>query len=215
MEKHILALAELTGHKVCCVPLEKDAHLNDLYAALGGIENADLWTYRFENPFLSIDSFSDYLESLAPTPENAFYSIIVDGEALGLIGLINNSTDHRRIEVGSICLGKKLQQSYAATEAYYLIFSYIFENLSYRRLEWKCDNANRGSVNAALRLGFSFEGLFRNHLLYKGRNRNTWWSSIIDSDWPNVKKSYIGWLNPNNFADNGMQLQSLQNFRNS
>ncbi|MFV0321884.1 MAG: GNAT family N-acetyltransferase [Alphaproteobacteria bacterium] len=214
MEKHILTLTELNGQKVCCTPLNKDRHLDDLYTALGGKENADLWVYRFENPFVDKKQFSDYLDSLTPTAEAAFYVIIVGGEALGLIGLINNSADHKRIEVGSICLGKKLQRSYAATEAYYLIFTYIFEQLNYRRLEWKCDAANKASINAALRLGFSYEGLFRNHLLYKGRNRDTWWSSMIDSDWPNVKESFIGWLSPNNFSNDAMQLQSLQNFRN-
>lgn len=212
MEKHILTLTELNGQKVCCAPLNKEQHLSDLYTALGGEENANLWQYRFENPFLDKTEFSAYLDSLTPTADAAFYTIMVNGEALGLIGLINNMPAHRRIEVGSICLGKKLQRSYAATEAYFLIFRYIFEQLNYRRLEWKCDAANQASINAALRLGFSYEGLFRNHLLYKGRNRDTWWSSIIDSDWPNVKESYVAWLEAENFLPNGMQLQSLQSF---
>jgi len=115
-----------------------------------------------------------------------------------------------RVEVGRVILAPALQKTRAATEAQYLLMKYVFEDLNYRRYEWKCDSLNRPSANAAMRLGFTYEGRFRNHAIYKGRSRDTDWFSIIDSEWPVLKKRFENWLSPENFDEQGQQKRSLR-----
>ena len=112
---------------------------------------------------------------------------------------------NRSVEMGRVILAPALQKTRAATEAQYLLMKYVFENLNYRRYEWKCDSLNRPSANAAMRLGFTYEGRFRNHAIYKGRSRDTDWFSIIDSEWPALKKRFENWLAPENFDEKGQQ----------
>ncbi|KAK5633681.1 hypothetical protein RRF57_009395 [Xylaria bambusicola] len=122
-------------------------------------------------------------------------------------------TVNRGVEVGSIIFSSKLQRSTAATEAMYLMAKHALEDLGYRRYEWKCNALNAPSRRAALRLGFTFEGVFRKHMIIKGRNRDTAWFAIVDDDWPDVKKAFEDWLNPANFDKLGAQLKRLEDFR--
>lgn len=117
---------------------------------------------------------------------------------------------NRSVEMGRVILAPALQKTRAATEAQYLLMEYVFEDLNYRRYEWKCDSLNRPSANAAMRLGFTYEGRFRNHAIYKGRSRDTDWFSIIDSEWSVLKKRFENWLSPENFDEQGQQKRSLR-----
>jgi RimJ/RimL family protein N-acetyltransferase len=132
------------------------------------------------------------------------------GRALGYAALMRIEPKHRVIEVGNIVYARALQRTRGATEAMYLLARYVFEDLGYRRYEWKCDALNEPSRRAALRLGFSFEGVFRQHMTIKGRNRDTAWFSILDSEWPLRKHAFERWLAPSNFDPEGRQKTSLR-----
>jgi Acetyltransferases, including N-acetylases of rib osomal proteins len=121
----------------------------------------------------------------------------------------------RVIEVGSIVFGTHLQRTALATEAQYLLACHVFEALGYRRYEWKCDALNAASRRAALRLGFTFEGIFHQHMIIKGRSRDTAWFAMLDSEWPRIKKAFEGWLDSKNFDTEGRQRRSLEQVRNS
>jgi RimJ/RimL family protein N-acetyltransferase len=121
--------------------------------------------------------------------------------------------EHGSVEIGCVVFGKALQKTRGATEAIYLMAKHAFSDLGYRRFEWKCDNDNADSKNAALRFGFEFEGVFRNDMVMKGRNRDTAWFSIIDTDWPIVKAGFETWLSAQNFDENGRQISSLRDCR--
>jgi RimJ/RimL family protein N-acetyltransferase len=169
-----------------------------------------LWTYMAYGPFRDRPAFAAWLaerEKLA----DPFYYAIVDqtGRALGLATLMSIRPDMRVIEVGHIMLGPSLQRSPLATEAQLLLARYCFEMLGYRRYEWKCDALNAASRRAALRLGFAFEGIFRNHMIVKGRNRDTAWFAITDVDWPARKAAFERWLDAANFDGEGRQKTRL------
>ncbi|MCA0407597.1 MAG: GNAT family N-acetyltransferase [Proteobacteria bacterium] len=117
------------------------------------------------------------------------------------------------IEIGSILWGMPMARTRLATEALYLFARHVFEDLGYRRFEWKCNNENEPSKRAALRFGFTYEGLFRQHMVQKGKNRDTAWFSMIDSEWPRLKAAFEGWLAPENFDANGQQIRRLEAFR--
>jgi RimJ/RimL family protein N-acetyltransferase len=179
-------------------------HGNALWAELKGRDW--LWTYMAYGPFAETRAFAAWLgerEKLA----DPFYYAIVDkaGRALGLATLMSARPDMRVIEVGHIMLGPSLQRSPLATEAQFLLARYCFEMLGYRRYEWKCDALNAASRRAALRLGFAFEGIFRNHMIVKGRNRDTAWFAMTDADWPARRTAFERWLAPANFDAEGRQ----------
>ncbi|GAA0546927.1 RimJ/RimL family protein N-acetyltransferase [Rhizomicrobium palustre] len=135
------------------------------------------------------------------------------GRAAGTISYMRIAPEHRCLEVGYVLIAPWAQRSALVTEAHYLLARHVFEALGYRRYEWKCHNANAASRAAALRLGFSFEGVFRNHMIVKGENRDTAWFSIIDSEWPGVRRALEAWLAPENFDAEGRQRQPLVAFR--
>lgn len=179
-------------------------HGNALWAELKGHDW--LWTYMAYGPFAEKPAFAAWLgerEKLA----DPFYCAIVDkaGRALGLATLMSIRPDMRVIEVGHIMLGPPLQRSPLATEAQFLLARYCFEMLGYRRYEWKCDALNAASRRAALRLGFAFEGVFRNHMIVKGRSRDTAWFAMTDADWPARKAAFERWLATTNFDSEGRQ----------
>jgi RimJ/RimL family protein N-acetyltransferase len=179
-------------------------HGNALWAELAGHDW--LWTYLAYGPFAQKPAFAAWLgerEKLA----DPFYYAIVDkaGRALGLATLMSIRPDMRVIEVGHILLGPSLQRSPLATEAQFLLARYCFEMLGYRRYEWKCDALNAASRRAALRLGFAFEGLFRSHMIVKGRSRDTAWFAMTDADWPARRTAFERWLAPANFDAEGRQ----------
>lgn len=187
------------------------SHADELYDALGGAANAALWTYSAEGPFTDRTAFATCVRQRAEDPAAVAVAIVDGHGTCGLASLLAIQEEHGTVEVGSIVLGPRLQRTTAATEAMYLMARHVFE-LGYRRYEWKCDALNEPSRRAALRLGFTHEGRFRNATTYKGRSRNTDWFSITDAEWTLLEASYRRWLDPENHTG-GVQRASLADVR--
>ncbi len=180
-----------------------------------GVRNDDsLWTYMGYGPFDGEAAFMAWLEARAETADPYAYAVIDKrtGTATGSVTLMETRPAMRVIEMGNIVYAPSLQRTPAATEAQYLAAAYVFDTLGYRRYEWKCNALNAPSRRAALRLGFSFEGIFRQHMIVKGRNRDTAWYSMLDSEWPARKRAFERWLDPSNFDAEGRQRVGLANF---
>ena len=205
------ARVTLRGRYVEVVPIDAAKHGAELYPALGGAENAALWTYMFDGPFTDRGSFDAYLALRAVTDDPCCFAIIdaATKKALGMAVLMRIEPLHRVIEIGGIIFSRELQRTRWATEAMYLLARYVFDELGYRRYEWKCNALHTGSRHAALRLGFSFEGIFRHHMIIKGRTRDTAWYAMIDADWPAMKAGFERWLAPENFDAAGRQRTAL------
>jgi RimJ/RimL family protein N-acetyltransferase len=183
-------------------------HGNALWAELDGHDW--LWTYMAYGPFAQKPAFAAWLAEREKLADPFSYAIVDKaGRALGLATLMSIRPDMRVIEVGHIMLGPSLQHSALATEAQFLLARYCFEMLGYRRYEWKCDALNAASRRAALRLGFAFEGAFRNHMIVKGRNRDTAWFAMTDADWPARRAAFERWLATTNFDADGRQKTRL------
>ncbi|HZW58187.1 MAG TPA: GNAT family protein [Nitrososphaerales archaeon] len=176
-----------------------------------GAENDDLWFYLKAGPFVDRKQFRAYLDKQAASEDPLCFAIVDkrSQKALGLAAYMRIEPADRVIEVGTIIFSRPLQRMAGATEALYLMACYVFEDLGYRRYEWKCNSLNTASRKAALRLGFRFEGIFRQHMIVKGRSRDTAWFSMIDSEWAARKNSFEKWLDPSNFDDLGKQKISL------
>jgi RimJ/RimL family protein N-acetyltransferase len=201
----------LTGRIVSIVPLDPATHADALFAGAGGKENDALWRYLFEGPFPCRSDFDAHLRHKADSEDYVFRAILDkrSGDAVGYAAYMRIEPTHRVIEVGSILFTPRLQRTIGATEAMYLMARHAFEDLGYRRYEWKCNALNAPSRNAALRLGFTFEGIFRQHMIIKGRNRDTAWFSMLDSEWPRRKRAFERWLDSSNFDAGGQQKTSL------
>ncbi|KAA9259702.1 GNAT family protein [Streptococcus anginosus] len=207
-------MERLEGRYVIVECLSKDKHGADLYEVYGPDSPADMWTYLFQNPVQSQEEWSALLDQML-TAQDRFYYAIVDkesGKALGTFALMRINRGSRVIEVGSVTYSPQLKRTRLATEAQYLLARYVFEELEYRRYEWKCDALNQPSRYAAERLGFIYEGTFRQAVVYKGRNRDTDWLAMIDKDWAAVKIRLEKWLSPDNFDENGQQIKALSDF---
>jgi RimJ/RimL family protein N-acetyltransferase len=181
----------------------------DLWRAFAGHD--EMWTYisRY-GPFADEPTFSAWLAERATLNDPYSYTVRdINGRALGLVTLLEIRPAMRVIEVGFIVYSPSLQRTPLATETQYLLARYVFETLGYRRYEWKCDSLNAPSCRAALRYGFVFEGIFRQHMITKGRNRDTAYFSMLDSEWPARKRAFERWLNPENFDSEGRQKLSL------
>lgn len=203
--------ARLNGRYVRLEPLDSQAHGDALWEATGGAEHADLWTYLSDGPYFDRPSFDASLRSKTASLDPLYFAII-DSQtkmATGYASYLRIEPKHRCIEVGSILYGPELRQTAGATEAMFLMARHAFENLHYRRYEWKCNALHAGSRRAALRLGFMFEGIFRQHMIVKGRNRDTAWFSMLDSEWPVRKAALELWLDPANFDREGRQRKKL------
>ncbi|MFT4263277.1 MAG: GNAT family protein [Nocardioides sp.] len=206
----------LEGRHVTLKPLTS-AHFADLYdATCGNPGDAERWTYL---PAEMPGSRQALWMLLAGTleVEPATFAVVPHagpraGRPAGFLSLMNVVPAHGSMEVGGICLGADLQRTTAATEAIHLLQSYAFDELGYRRFEWKCNALNAPSRRAAERFGFAYEGTFRNHLVVKGRNRDTAWFSITDAEWPAIRRTQEAWLAPENFDADGRQRQSLSSF---
>ncbi len=173
-------------------------------------DHRDIWTYMRSGPFADAAVFSDWLISREEAFDPFYYAIVSpSGRALGLASLMRIEPDMRVIEVGNILLSPSLQRTPLATEAQYLLARYVFETLGYRRYEWKCDSLNAPSRRAALRFGFSFEGVFRDHMIVKGRSRDTAWFAMLEAEWPARKAAFERWLAPENFNTGGTQRKKL------
>jgi RimJ/RimL family protein N-acetyltransferase len=183
------------------------AHAGGLWDAFQQDDGRN-WTYLAPEPFTSAEGFEAYVTASAASVDPQFYAIVVGGAAIGIASYLRIAPAAGTIEVGHIHFSPRLQHTPAATEAMYLMMRRAFE-LGYRRYEWKCDALNAPSRRAAQRLGFSYEGVFRQAIVTKGRNRDTAWYACIDGEWPALKRAFDTWLNPDNFDDAGRQRQSL------
>ena len=207
--------AVLHGSRVHLERLDSARHGDDLWQALQGAgADPHMWTYMGYGPFASPADFTQWLNSLGNSGDTVFYTVIANSsdQALGLLSYLNICPAHGSIEIGHVCFGHAMQRSTLASETIYLLARYAFE-LGNRRLEWKCDNANLRSKRAAERFGFTYEGLFRQHLIRKGRNRDTAWFSLLDHEWPACCAAFERWLAADNFDAQGQQRQRLQDLR--
>ncbi|HYW42535.1 MAG TPA: GNAT family protein [Bryobacteraceae bacterium] len=201
----------LAGRYVTLVPLDAEAHSAALWEATRGEENDGLWLYLFDGPYPDRDAFCADLVNKAASQDPLFFAILdaASGRATGYAAYLRITPAHRVIEVGCILFTPAFQRTRGATEAMYLMARHVFDDLGYRRYEWKCNALNQPSRRAALRLGFTFEGIFRQHMIVKGRNRDTAWFSMLDSEWPARKSAFERWLDPSNFDAEGRQKSSL------
>ena len=184
------------------------SHTADLWRASTGHDR--IWTYMSYGPFADAAAFDKWIAGRIALDDPYSYAIVDPaGRALGIATLMEIRPAMRVIEVGHIVYTPALQRSPLGTEAQYLLARYALETLGYRRYEWKCDALNAASRRAALRYGFTFEGIFRQHLIVKGRNRDTAWFSLLDGEWPARKAAFERWLAPENFDGNGRQRVSL------
>ena len=206
------ARIRLPGRYVSMEPLDPDTHGDGIWKASGGEANAHLWQWMPDGPFPDREGFDTSLANKKASEDPLFFAIVdtVTGEALGMASFLRIDPRHRVIEVGSIMYGPALQRSRQGTEAMFLMMRYAFDELGYRRYEWKCNALNEPSRRAALRYGFQFEGIFRQHMIIKGQNRDTAWFSILDSEWPTLKAGFERWLDPTNFDATGNQLTPLR-----
>jgi RimJ/RimL family protein N-acetyltransferase len=174
----------------------------------------DLWTYSSSGPFATEESFREWIAQREALADPHYYAVVDRaGRALGVATLMEIRPATRVVEVGHIVYGPVLQRSPLATEAQYLLARHVFEALGYRRYEWKCHALNAASRRAALRFGFVFEGIFRQHMIVKGRTRDTAWFSMLDGEWPRVRAAFEQWLDPENFDAEGRQRRRLEDIR--
>lgn len=200
-------LTPLLGTYAHITPLDAEQHLDDLFNAVMTDGTGQMWTYLFNGPYTQKSDFAAYLTSAQASTDPLFYTIMdaQSGRALGYASYLRIEPAMGVIEIGNITMSPLLQKTRIATEAMYLMMAHVFDDLGYRRYEWKCDNLNGPSKKAARRFGFSYDGMFPQAVIYKGRNRDTAWFSIIDKDWPAIKAGYEAWLDPANFDADGMQ----------
>jgi RimJ/RimL family protein N-acetyltransferase len=196
----------LVGEHVSLRPLVP-ADAESLHAATR--DHPELWTYMGDGPFADVDALRTALHGAASSEDPLYFAVVRDGRVLGRTSYMRITPDNGVIEIGNIVFGPELQRTTAATEAIYLMARHAFDELGYRRLEWKCNALNAPSRRAADRYGFTFEGIFREHMIVKGRNRDTAWYAIVDADWPRIRAGFEAWLVPSNFASDGTQLTGL------
>src|SRR5579883_61613 len=201
----------LEGRFVSLTPLDPAAHSDALFAAANGGEKDQVWDYLFDGPYADREVFRASIEAKAKSEDPLFFAVIdkASGRPVGYQTFLRIEPTHRVIEIGNILYTPLMQRTPGATEAQYLFARYVFDDLGYRRYEWKCNALNAASRAAALRYGFTFEGIFRQHQIVKGRNRDTAWFSMLDSEWPARKQAFERWLDPANFNRNGRQRTPL------
>ncbi len=205
----------MVGRSCRVEPLDPERHGAALYRAYAEDTGDSIWTYMSSGPFENERAFRAWVEQVSPGADPMFHAVVPEssGEAQGMASYMRIDAGNGVIEVGHIALAPALQRTRAATEAMYLMMRRVFDELGYRRYEWKCDSLNKPSRAAARRLGFSYEGTFRQAIVYKGRNRDTAWFSVIDSEWPALKQAFEAWLDPANFDAAGRQKRRLESFR--
>jgi len=201
----------MQGEHVTLVPLRQE-HAEDLW---NGTQDPTLWDYLFDGPYTDFETFQQSIIKKGSGQDPLFFAILdrTSGKALGYASYMRIEPAHRCIEVGSILYSSAFQRTIGATEAMYLMARHVFEDLGYRRYEWKCNALNEPSRRAALRLGFTFEGIFRQHMIVKNKNRDTAWFAMLDIEWPARKAAFEHWLPPSNFDAEGKQIRSLADFR--
>ncbi|MBK8648450.1 MAG: GNAT family N-acetyltransferase [Gemmatimonadetes bacterium] len=192
-------------------PIDPARDTARLYALSHGAEREALWAYLFTGPYADPQDFEAHVVTIAASLHDPVYWAVADrnDDAVGWLSLMRIDTRHRVIEVGSILYTPAMQRTALATEAQYLLARHVFDDLGYRRYEWKCNDLNAPSKRSAARFGFTYEGLFRQHMLVKGRNRDTAWFAMLDHEWPAKKAAYERWLAPGNFDADGRQRTRL------
>ena len=199
----------LTGRTCVLEPLQIERHAHDLFEA-NRADDGRMWTYLPYGPFETLAAYRDWAAATCQGDDPLFYAIAPreTNKAAGLASYLRIMPESGSLEIGHIAFAPQLQATTAATEALFLMMKHTFET-GYRRCEWKCDALNQKSRRAAQRLGFSFEGVFRQATLYKGRNRDTAWYAVIDKDWPALEHAFETWLQPENFNSDGRQRTRL------
>jgi RimJ/RimL family protein N-acetyltransferase len=199
-------------------PLDPAAHGKPLFNASHDSGAAEqIFRYLPYGPFANLDDFRSWLDERAASSD-PYFVCVIDGETgapQGMAAFMRIAPEHGVIEIGHIWFSPSLQRTRQATEAIYLMARHSFDDLGYRRLEWKCDALNEPSRRAADRFGFTFEGVFRQHMVVKGRNRDSAWFSILDGEWPRIRAAFEAWLAPENFDADGRQRQSLSAVRDA
>ncbi len=205
----------LAGQYCWLEPLLPEEHAESLYRAFSADKSGANWTYLSCGPFDCFEEFEQWLLQNCCQNDPLFFAIVncLTGEAVGMASYMRIDPAMGVMEVGHIHFSACIQRTPLATEAMYLMMEYAFDGLGYRRYEWKCDALNERSQSAATRLGFTYEGRFRQAVVYKGRSRDTAWFSVINSEWPQLKNAFQCWLAPDNFNDKGQQRQSLRDWQ--
>jgi len=190
-------------------------HAKDLFGAISGQDIQKYHQYLFETPPDNEEQLVRWIEEATADPDLIYFAVIntATGKCGGRQALMRIEPNHASIEIGSILWGNGVARTAIATESFYLTARYIFDDLGYRRFEWKCNNLNAPSKRAAIRFGFTFEGIFRQHMIIKGANRDTAWFSIIDKDWPTLRARLERWLAPDNFDAAGREKTRLSTAR--
>jgi RimJ/RimL family protein N-acetyltransferase len=199
----------IEGRYVTLQPLNADAHADPLFNSVQGHDS--LWNYMSDGPFPDREAFRASIEKKEMSTDPLYFAILENqsADAVGYASYLRIEPSHRVIEVGNILYTPRLQRTRRATEAMFLMARHAFEDLGYRRYEWKCNALNEPSRRAALRLGFRFEGIFRQHMIVKGHNRDTAWYAMLDGEWPDWKPAFERWLSPENFDLEGRQIRKL------
>jgi RimJ/RimL family protein N-acetyltransferase len=208
----------LFGRYVILEHVDVSKHGRDLYRSFAESDpEGDLWTYMGYGPFENLEQFLTWLESRQASVDPLFYAFHrkSDGKAAGMGAFMRHDPPNGVIEIGHIWLSPGLQRTREATESIYLMMRHAFEDLGVRRLEWKCDALNAASRQAAKRFGFTFEGIFRQHYIVKGRNRDTAWFSLIDKEWADAREAFDHWLDAKNFDAAGKERSKLRMASNS
>jgi RimJ/RimL family protein N-acetyltransferase len=202
----------LAGHWVTLEPLSAERHTHELWQAVDGHDA--VWAWLADGPYANEKQLAEALSVKEAGASAQFLTIVPVGSkrAKGYASFMRIDAPNGVIEVGNVMFSPALQRTPAATEAMYLMARHVFEDLGYRRYEWKCNALNKPSRRAAERLGFTFEGIFRQHMIVKGQNRDTAWFSMLDSKWPARKFAFEAWLAPANFDSQGQQLRTLTDF---
>jgi RimJ/RimL family protein N-acetyltransferase len=208
-------LASVCGAFVQIDVFSPEQDRDGLFAAIGDAGNDALWRYIPFGPCASADELTDAIVFMADAQNWQTHIIRAAGtrEVLGMASYMRIRLEAGSVEIGCIVFSEALQKTPAASEAMFLMARHIFDDLGYRRYEWKCNDENAASKSAAERLGFKFEGVFRQDMVVKGENRDTAWFSILDSEWPGIKAGFEAWLSPENFDDDGSQRRSLRQCR--
>ena len=198
------------GRFITLSPVNPQADVTELYdCSHGSVIKEQIWTYMSYGPFDNKHSMQEWLEDGAISEDPLFFTVhhLESKQRIGMVSFLNIVSDMRRLELGHLWYSPDSQRSNVNTEAIYLMLCEAFDRLKYRRVEWKCDSLNEKSRSAALRLGFKFEGIFRQHIIVKGRNRDTAWYSMLDSEWAAIKKNMEMWLYEN--PDQRLSLTAL------
>ena len=196
----------LTGRYVTLRPLVPD----DAAALYEASRDETVWRFLGYGPWASAGEYRAWVAANAPSRDPLFLTVVVDGQPRGVVSYLRIEPAHGVVEIGHIWYAPSIQRTPATTEAAYLLARHVFDDLGYRRLEWKCNALNEPSRRAAERFGFTYEGTFRQHMWVKGANRDTAWFAMLDGEWPTIRAAFEAWLDPANFDANGHQRTSLR-----